>query len=216
MAMQAERDVQAIVETRLAHETHRLATGLLVDAGGRSSVPSQALAQLRDFIVANLRHHHETEDLWLWPLIAAAAPDTTMALDGLSEEHIQLDIALDRLAAVDLTGASISSHGRHELREAAVAVRESVRDHLIREEPMLFPALRQHITREQWEAFAQRVITTTPPVAGHLMIGFLDEVGTPAEVESMLVNMPPPVMSVLPALRSQASADLRVLRGGSS
>ncbi|GGZ55588.1 hemerythrin domain-containing protein [Streptomyces bluensis] len=224
MAMKAERDVQAVVETRLAHETHRLATGLLVDAGGRSSVPCQALAQLRDFLVVNLRHHHETEDAWLWPLIVAAAPDTKRALDELSEEHERLDSALDRLTDIDLTGAtdhdgdseSMSGHDRHALREAAVAVRDCVRDHLTHEEPILFPALRRHITPAQWEEFAQRVIATTPPVAGHLMVGFLDEVGTPAEVESMLVTMPPPVKAMLPALRSQAAADLRVLRGSRS
>ncbi|GAB2769382.1 hemerythrin domain-containing protein [Streptomyces daliensis] len=221
MTMQAEPDAQAIVETRLAHETHRLATGLLVDAVGRPSTPRQALAQLRDFIVANLRHHHETEDAWLWPLIVAAAPDTKGALDELSEEHDHLDSALDRLASVDLTGAedpggeSMSSDSRYALREAAVAVRDSVRDHLTHEEPVLFHAL-QRITPAQWEEFAQRVIASTPPVAGHLMIGFLDEAGTPAEVESMLVNMPPPAKSVLPALRSQATADLRVLRGDGS
>ncbi|MFF9904677.1 hemerythrin domain-containing protein [Streptomyces olivaceus] len=225
MTMQAESDSQAIVETRLAHETHRLATGLLVDAAGRSTVPRQALAQLRDFAVANLRHHHETEDAWLWPLIVAAAPDTKRSLDELSEEHDQLDSALDRLASVDLTrtedpggdsgGESTSSDSRHALREAAVAVRDSVRDHLAHEEPILLPALR-HVTSAQWEEFAQRVIAETPPVAGHLMIGFLDEAGTPAEVESMLANMPAPVKSVLPALRSQAAADLRVLRGDGS
>ncbi|MFZ3566864.1 hemerythrin domain-containing protein [Streptomyces sp. BH097] len=221
MTMQAESDAQAIVETRLAHETHRLATGLLVDAAGRSTVPRQALAQLRDFIVANLRHHHETEDAWLWPLLVAAVPDTKGALDELSEEHDHLDSALESLASVDLTGTegpggeSMSSDSRHALREAAVAVRDSVRDHLSHEEPVLFPALRR-ITAAQWEEFAQRVIAGTPPVAGHLMIGFLDEVGTPAEVESMLVNMPSPVKSVLPALRSQAAADLRVLRGDGS
>ncbi|NUV95667.1 hemerythrin domain-containing protein [Streptomyces sp. WAC05458] len=216
--MHAESDAQAIVETRLAHETHRLATGLLVDAVGRTSVPRQVLGQLRDFIVVNLRHHHETEDAWLWPLILAAAPDTKGALDQLSEEHAHLDRALDRLASVNLTntegpgGESLSGDSRHALREAAVAVRDSVRDHLAHEEPLLFPAL-QCITPVQWEEFAQRVIASTPPVAGHLMIGFLDEAGTPAEVESMLVNMPPPVKSLLPALRSQAAADLRALRG---
>ncbi|WP_433174881.1 hemerythrin domain-containing protein [Actinoallomurus sp. CA-150999] len=235
MDTDAERDSQAIVETRLAHETHRLATGLLVDAGGRPSVPRQALAQLRDFLVANLRHHHDTEDRWIWPHIAAAAPDTKRALDELSEEHERLDLALDRLAAIDLTGAegasttggtteattqgggqgreSMNGDDRDALREAAVAVRDIVRDHLAHEEPILFPALRKHITPTQWEAYSQRVIATTPPVAAHLMIGFLDEVGTPAEVESILMNMPPPVKSLLPAMRSQAIADLRVLRG---
>ncbi|TNM33701.1 hemerythrin domain-containing protein [Streptomyces sedi] len=234
--MQAESHAQALTETRLAHETHRLATGLLVDAAGRTTVPRQALARLRDFIVANLRHHHETEDAWLWPLVVAAAPDTKGALDELSEEHDRLDSALDRLAAVDLTGTeepggeptggesvsgegtggeSVSGDRRHALREAAVAVRDSVRDHLTHEEPVLFPALR-HITPTQWEEFAQRVIASTPPVAGHLMIGFLDEAGTPAEVESMLVHMPAPAKAALPALRGQAAAELRALRGDGS
>jgi hypothetical protein len=204
MDTNAERDPQAVVETRLIHATHRLGTGLLVDAGGRPSVPGEALAQLRDFLVVNLRHHHETEDEWLWPLIAAAAPGTKHALDELTEEHDRLDAALDRLAGTDDPSA---------LREAAVEVRDSVHNHLAHEEPILFPALREHVTPAQWEEFAQRVVATTPPVAGHLMIGFLDEVGTPAEVESVLATMPPPMAELLPALRSQAAADLRVLRG---
>ncbi|MFB8778194.1 hemerythrin domain-containing protein [Streptomyces albogriseolus] len=222
MDMNAGRDSQAVVETRLTHETHRLATGLLVDAVGRPSAPRQALAQLRDFLVVNLRHHHETEDEWLWPLILTAAPEVKRALDDLSEEHERLDIALDRLAGIGLTGAKdhdgdhLNEDDRHALREAAVAVRDSVRDHLDHEEPVLFPALREHITPAQWAEFAQRVIATTPPVAGHLMIGLLDEVGTPAEVESIFVNMPPPMKSLLPALRDQAAADLRVLRGTGS
>ncbi len=222
MDMNAGRDSQAVVETRLTHETHRLATGLLVDAADRPSVPRQALAQLRDFLVANLRHHHETEDEWLWPLILTAAPDVKRALDDLSEEHERLDAALDRLADIGLTGAKdhdgghLNEDDRHALREAAVAVRDSVRDHLDHEEPVLFPALREHITPAQWAEFAQRVIATTPPVAGHLMIGLLDEVGTPAEVESIFVNMPPAMKPLLPALRAQAAADLRVLRGTGS
>lgn len=225
----------AIMETRLVHETHRLATGLLADAAGRPSIPSESLAQLRDFLVVNLRHHHETEDEWLWPQIVAAAPDTKHALHKLSEEHERLDIALDRLAAATVTGAetagdaegatghrdsqgqdSVNGDDRPALRQAAVEVRDSVRDHLTHEEPVLFPALRDHITPAQWKEFSQQVIATTPPVAGHLMIGFLDEVGTPAEVESMFVNMPQPVRALLPAMRSQAVADLRVLRGTSS
>lgn len=54
MDMNAGRDSQAVVETRLTHETHRLATGLLVDAAGRPSVPRQALAQLRDLSLIHI------------------------------------------------------------------------------------------------------------------------------------------------------------------
>lgn len=57
------------------------------------------------------------------------------------------------------------------------------------------------------------MIATTPPVAGHLMVGFLDEVGTPAEVELVLSGLPEPVRPLVPAMRLQAAADLGVLRG---
>lgn len=212
---------RAVMETRLTHETHRLATGLLVDSADRTSTRPEALAALRDFIVTHLRHHHETEDALLWPRILAAAPETAPALDRLSEEHDRLDAALERLAALDITGPEKADgddpEGPHRaarlaLREAAVAVRDSVRDHLAHEEPVLFPALRVHITPAQWTEFAHQVITTTPPVAGHLAIGFLDEAGTPAEVESMLADMPPAVRELLPAMRSRAAEDLRDLR----
>jgi iron-sulfur cluster repair protein YtfE (RIC family) len=202
----------AVIETRLAHEVHRVATTLLAEAAVRPSAPLTVLAQLRDFLVVNLRHHHETEDEDLWPQIVAAAPDIAVALKELSKEHEQLDEALDRLAAVEVDDSG-TDEVRVRLHEAAVAVRDTVHSHLAHEEPVLFPALREHISPEYWAAFSQRVITTTPPVAGHLMIGFLEEVGTAEEVELMLAALPEPVRPLLPAIRRQAADDLWSLRG---
>lgn len=229
MHMESASESASVIETRLAHEVHRVATTLLAEAATRPSVPLAALAQLRDFLVANLRHHHETEDKDLWPRIVAAAPATEHALDALSDEHERLDAALDQLAAVNMSGDEVGDGAgeaggtglgvggvtdgvRAALQDAAVAVRDTVHDHLDREEPILFPALRDHINADDWQDFAQRVIATTPPVAGHLMIGFLDEVGTPAEVELVLAGMPEPVRPLLPVMRRQATDDLRILR----
>ena len=47
---------------------------------------------------------------------------------------------------------------------------------------LLFPALRE-LSPETWDAFSEQVIATTPPVGAHLMVGFLDQVGTAEEVE---------------------------------
>ncbi|MFF7717564.1 hemerythrin domain-containing protein [Streptomyces sp. NPDC007988] len=229
MYTESASESASVIETRLAHEVHRVATTLLAEAATRPSVPLAALAQLRDFLVANLRHHHEAEDKDLWPRIVAAAPATEHALDALSDEHERLDAALDQLAAVNMSGdevgdgvgeaggtglgvGGVTDGVRAALQDAAVAVRDTVHDHLDREEPILFPALRDHISADDWQDFAQRVIATTPPVAGHLMIGFLDEVGTPAEVELVLAGMPEPVRPLLPAMRRQATDDLRILR----
>ncbi|MEV7995127.1 hemerythrin domain-containing protein [Streptomyces sp. NPDC086077] len=232
MPRDALEHVPAVVETRLAHEVHRVATTLLAEAALRPSVPLSSLGQLRDFLVANLRHHHETEDNDLWPRIVATAPDTAHALGTLSEEHERLEEALDQLAAVDLNdndvpaetgpaerispgGGVATDQARDVLRKAAVEVRDTVHDHLAHEEPLLFPALRDHISPAEWQDFAQRVIATTPPVEGHLMVGFLDEVGTPAEVELVLAGLPEPVRPLLPVMRLQATADLRILRSAS-
>ncbi len=206
----------AVIETRLAHGVHRVASNLLTEAAVRPSVPLDALEQLRDFLVANLRHHHETEDHDLWPRIIAAAPAISHELDELSGEHEQLDEALDRLSAVLVSDGTASDEVRVILHEAARAVRDTVHSHLTHEEPILFPALLDHISPQEWQDFSQRVIATTPPVAGHLMIGFLDEVGTPAEVELMLSALPEQVLPLIPAMRRQAAEDLRVLRGGVS
>ncbi|GAA3908079.1 hypothetical protein GCM10022207_92040 [Streptomyces lannensis] len=203
-------DPMAVTETRLAHEVHRAATTLLAEAAARPSAPLDTLAQLRDFLVANLRHHHHTEDEDLWPQIVATAPATADTLKELSEEHQHLEDALDQLAAVTLNDAD--TEARAALHQAAVAVRDTVHSHLAHEEPVLFPAFREHITPEYWAQFSQQVIATTPPVAGHLMIGFLDEVGTPDEVSAMLAALPEPVQPLLPAMRQQAAADLASLR----
>ncbi|MFJ2393729.1 hemerythrin domain-containing protein [Streptomyces sp. NPDC087843] len=231
MKMTPPAESTAVMETRLAHEVHRAAGTLLAEAALSPSVPLGALAHLRDFLVVNLRHHHESEDDDLWPRIVATAPAVAHELQSLSEEHERLDAALDQLAAVALNGGGTDGDSsgtarprtdhdgasdatvRTALHAAAVTVRDTVHDHLAHEEPVLFPALRDHVTPAQWADFSQRVIATTPPVAGHLMVGFLDEVGTPAEVELVLSGLPEPVRLLVPAMRLQAAADLGVLRG---
>ncbi|MEU1534687.1 hypothetical protein [Streptomyces fagopyri] len=94
-----------------------------------------------------------------------------------------------------------------------MVVRDVVHDHLTHEEPVLFPALREHVSPAEWQDFAQHVIATTPPVAGHLMVGFLDEIATPAEVELVLSGLPEPLHPLVPAMRAQAETDIGILRG---
>ncbi|MCD0485007.1 hemerythrin domain-containing protein [Streptacidiphilus sp. ASG 303] len=211
----------SVLETRLAHGVHRAATTLLAEAAADPSVPLNALAQLRDFLVANLHHHHETEDHDLWPQIIAAVPAVADSMNELTGEHEQLDGALDRLSAVALDGgtadgaatAGSAAEVRAELEDAAAVVRDIIHSHLSHEEPILLPALREHISPAQWNDFSQKVIATSPTVAGHLMVGFLDQVGTPEEVGLMLSALPAPVQELMPMMRQQAAQDLLVLRG---
>ncbi|MFC4019253.1 hemerythrin domain-containing protein [Micromonospora sp. GCM10011542] len=189
-------ETKAVVETRVVHDVHRMATTLLADAAGRASADLSAVDELRTFLVKNLHHHHETEDHILWPLIEQAAPGVSTPLAELSEEHETLDRVLDELEAAPLDGA--------ELATAAQALRDIVHRHLEHEEPILFPALRAHVTEQAWDEFSAQVMATAPPEAAHLAIGFFDRVATPAEVEMLLAGLPEPVRGLVPMMRKQA------------
>ncbi|GAA1376567.1 hemerythrin domain-containing protein [Catellatospora chokoriensis] len=206
--MMTAQEPRSVIETRLTHDMHRRATTLLADAATRPGAECAALTELRDFLVATLHHHHESEDNDLWPLIEAVAPDAAAPLGDLRGEHDALDAALDALEA-----APVSTDGdRRELATAAAAVRDLVHTHLEHEEPVLFPALRAHMSTQAWAAFAQRVIGSTPPAGASLIVGFFDEVGSPEEVELILSALPEPAQQAVPAMRAHSTAVLATLR----
>jgi len=203
-----EPECAAVLETRLLHKMHRAATSLLAQAAHSPTAPPAALQELRDFLVAALRHHHESEDDVLWPQLAAADPTAADALAGLHAEHDVLDAALDALA-----GAPVEDgHERPMLIAAAVAVRDLVHTHLDHEEAVLFPALAAQMPDEAWSRFSRAVIASAPPVGAHLTIGFFEQVGTPAELAAVTANLPPAALNLLPAMRQQAEATLGGLR----
>lgn len=200
-----DTQVTAVIETRLVHDLHRAASSLLADAAPRPEASAAALAEVRDFLVNQLRHHHESEDDLLWPMITAAAPELAGPFASLSSEHDKLDEALDALVS-----APVSERDRAALAAAASTLRDLVHTHLGHEEPVLFPALRDHVSEAAWKEFSQQVIARTPPVGTHLLVGFLDQVGTPEEVAIILGGIPAPAQA---ALRGQAQGTLARLTG---
>ncbi|MFC4469549.1 hemerythrin domain-containing protein [Streptomyces xiangluensis] len=201
-------ETAAIAETRLLHKMHRAATSLLVDAAQRDAAPPAALAELRDFLVAALRHHHESEDDVLWPQLIATDPAAGAGLLELSAEHDALDAALDALAVVPVQ----DSEDRAGLAAAAATVRDLVHTHLEHEEPVLFPVLAAHMSDEAWTEFSRTVIASAPPVGAHLNIGFFEQVGTPAELAVITANLPQAALPLDPAMREQARTTLTSLQ----
>jgi hemerythrin-like domain-containing protein len=194
-------DVPAVVETRLVHDTQRRATSLLaVDSEAPVGDP-RAVAELRDFVVAFLDHHHRVEDRDLWPILTARAPHLTDALFALSGEHELLDAALEELRAVPIDGSA----------GPAQAVRDLVHAHLSHEEPLLFPALEANLSDDDWAAFSRRTVASSPAVGTHLLIELLHVVGTAREVELLLRHLPPEAQELVPTLRDQGRATLEAL-----
>jgi len=198
----------SVVETRLVHDGQRRATTLLAGLlGSPDPVPvsASAVAELRDFVVASLDHHHRLEDTDLWPTLVAADPGLSRPLADLSAEHELLDTALTDLSQLDVAAATGPA------RLAAEAVRDRVHEHLSHEEPVLFPALTSHVDDEQWAEFSQRAVASAPQVGTHLLVGFFYEVGTPRQVDLILRHLPPPARDAIPAVRARARAAIAEL-----
>ncbi len=194
-SLQAESP--AVLETQLVHDAQRRVTTILADALDSRSAPTSTVGEVRDFVVAMLDHHHRSEDSDLWPLLTSCAPELSDALAALSREHDQLDAALHELAAAPVGSGDGAAAARH--------VRDLVHTHLSHEEPVLFPAFRAHLTDEDWFAFSQRTVATTPQVSTHLYIGLFYEVGTDIQLELVLRQLPPDARSTVPDMRALAT-----------
>jgi hemerythrin-like domain-containing protein len=202
-----QTDTSAVLETRLVHDTHRRATTLLVDAARRGHGSRSALTELRDFVVAVLDHHHESEDRVLWPLLADAAPHLADALGMLSIDHDQLAVELDALRSVALDGEVDMA----ALATRATTVRDHVHAHLAREEPVLFPALQNHITENEWSVFSQRTVASAPQEGLHLLAALFEEVGTPRQIDLILQHVPVDARGLFRAGAARGRATLAAL-----
>ena len=189
---------EAVIETRVVHDTHRRATTLLSDVTATGGAPADAVGSLHGLVVPMLRHHHESEDGDLWPTIVEAAPSLAGRLDALSREHDTLDEALSRMAAT-LTPVT------------AGEVRGLVHEHLDHEEPILFPALRAHVTTADWDAFSERTVATAPQEGIELMVALFFEVAPAADVEVLLRHLPPEAQAGIPAMRAAGDRILAAL-----
>jgi hypothetical protein len=94
-------------------------------------------------------------------------------------------------------------------------VRDLVHGHLEHEEPLLFPALRDLVSEEEWAEFSRKVIETSPPTGAHLMVAFFDQAGPPEEVGLILSGLPDPARELVPVMRTQAKATLNGLQAAS-
>ena len=198
-----------VLEMKLIHDVHRAATSLLATSTTRTDAPEAELTELRDFVVAALRHHHQIEDDVLWPMCEAIDSGFTGTLRDLSAEHHTLDAALTVLDAVDIDAET----ERGSLATAAQSVRALVDQHLAHEEPATYPALRL-LTEAQWAQFSRAAMESAPATGAHLQIGLIFEVGDADQVAAVLAALPAPAAAALPALRDQARSTLSALRAG--
>nr|MDT0663902.1 hemerythrin domain-containing protein [Micromonospora sp. DSM 115978] len=96
-----------------------------------------------------------------WPLIvaSAAASQVTVDLMPLTDDHEAMESSLGRLeaAVARFTSDAADTAARTEFAEAAARIRDLLHDHVVAEEPVVFPLLTEYVSvadYKRWEKVA--------------------------------------------------------------
>jgi hemerythrin-like domain-containing protein len=193
--MTAPMTMNRVIHGAVRRDLTRLSTALSAFEDGdvaRAGDLARAFGHLR----AELTHHHEAEDAYIWPMLAkvGADPDTLAAMESehhaMAEALAETDTALSRLAS---TGAAADA----EAARTSVARCEQVVDqHLSHEEADIEPVMLQHEDSPEWKAVEKKLRSQPPKVAGEFFAWVTD--GMRPEHEAYFRStVPAPVVFVM-------------------
>ena len=108
-----------------------------------------------------LHHHHEAEDINLWPRLRERATDQEELLDTMEGQHRAIDPAL---AKAEELGAAWAETADVEARDAfADAIEEfsaPLLAHLDQEEADILPLAQEYVTEEEWGLLAKHALAS--------------------------------------------------------
>ena len=162
-----------------------------------------------------LHHHHEAEDINLWPRLRERATDQQALLDDMEGQHRGIDPALAKAEALGQTWAQTGDPGdRDAFADAIEEFTGPLLAHLDQEEADILPLAQQYVTEEEWGLLAKHALAHTPREDLIKGLGGILEDATPDE-RAMMLGVIPTVPKVLYSLFGKRSyiKDAAAVRG---
>lgn len=184
-----------LIHDAVRRDLQRLDSALAVVADGdvgRAEELRRAYANLR----RELTHHHESEDRWVWPMLAGVGVDKDL-LETMESEHESMSTALqETAAAMDRFAATGSATNAAAARDSVTRTTAVVEQHLSHEEQDLEPVLIPFFDSPEWKEVEKKLSRQPPFVAGAFFAWVTD--GMNEEGRTYLrATVPPPVTFVL-------------------
>jgi hypothetical protein len=201
-----------LTHSLLRNELPRLAAAL---AGGPMTPEEEVVVEdhLR-LVTDHLLRHHQEEDEFHWPLLAARAPGAARLLAVLEAEHTEMDPLVDLVRDRGLTC--------RERSEAMSRLSELVLAHLEEEDRSIVPLLAIHVTAEEQLGSMARSRAKIPQDDELRVLTMMLAPADEAERSRMLAPLPAFIVSAwsdveAPALRQvhRVLADVAGRRVGS-
>jgi Hemerythrin HHE cation binding domain len=166
------------------NEMPRLAAAF--DAARHSGSISEVAEDHLGLVTDHLLRHHQEEDEFHWPVLAARAPGAVALLDRLGAQHTQMDPLVDGVR--DRTRAP--GQRAADLRRLT----ELVMTHLDEEDRAVVPLLQEHITGPEQCVSMQRSRAKIPASDQLRVLALLLDPASDDERTRMLAPLPPEVV----------------------
>jgi hemerythrin-like domain-containing protein len=156
-----------------------------------------------------LHHHHQAEDVGIWPRLLERAPEEVQPLvHGMERQHERIAAGLDELTTeIAAWRADPSALNREAVAQTLDALLPVLREHLDDEVEYVMPIIEKHITAEEWYATFTAGLSQMPPESLPLAMGLMMYEGDPLAVQEALNNIPEQARSAVAEAAPKAYAD---------
>jgi hemerythrin-like domain-containing protein len=154
-----------------------------------------------DFGIGMLHHHHEAEDLLLYPLLVERAPDQTAETEEVAHQHKLVQTAID--AASDACAAwrgQASNETAGALADSLDALNAVLQPHLDDEEDKSVPLAAVTLTQAEWDAIGEHARSAIPRNKMAVAFGMVLEPLDEDDKAYMKGHLPAPVRVLFPIL----------------
>lgn len=185
-------------DMKIVHQTFRRAYEESAQLIRALPTPSSArvtfLADHIDFGLNMLHHHHEGEDVILYPLLVERAPDHATRTEQIDHEHQVVKGTIDSaLSACSIWRNAPSRETAERLASALDELNSALVPHLDNEEREIVPLAAVNVTQQEWNSLAKHGIAAIPGNKRLIAFGMILEPLDPTDRAYMLSNLPPPV-----------------------
>lgn len=163
------------------------------------------LADHIDFGLAMLHHHHESEDLLLYPLLLERAPEQAESIAAIDAEHDAIGASLEAArSACEAWRATPSAETAEALATALEELNTTTQPHLDHEENVIVPLAARLVSQEEWEAVGAHSRAEIPKNRMPVAFGMICEPLSDVDAAYMRSHLPAPVRLLYPLLIERA------------
>jgi len=141
-----------------------------------------------------LHHHHEGEDLLLWPRLRERAPNRSTLFDTMDTEHSTLAEAVERVQQqLARWRAGAETAAATELAAAIADLTPALIEHLDQEERDVLPLVNELLTQDEWNELGQRAFSLLTPADAMTVLAQMGEESPDDEWQAFMTHLPEPV-----------------------